>query len=945
MALADVAAIAKNYDLAEQYIKDAMEDADSPEIQERLGRLMLEKMDILKSSIISKQATPEETVTIEKAIEYIAIACKKWQEQRNTIKVIEAKLTLAGAYRAIDKEIKYESNIRSAYELDNNNEFAVTEYAALLANEGKIDDALKVLLPLINSPKYSVAIDLYTQILIRRNKDDDKENALNILLKHASLLDCELPFYRFNYIRKVLILMVELKGKDTSIEYLEGQESNSLSDISRRTLEAYIYILIGDKTEATQKAIVISKEPDNKFEWYEIRDLATLLQELNEWKLALNAWKKIVSDEYLSSDLFQMLNAARQINDYKTILQYCEKLRNKNIWHWDIVNHELDCREKFNDVENAIRVMQEYLVVCNNEKQAKIIRLRMSCLGLRTNNYAIIERNKEKLPDVECVSPLNGRLISQILKYGEKPIDAVDYAYELWRLHTDNEDANLAFISTLLPIGPTIKLPEYDIVEDGVAVLYEEKETKCQTWHIIENSPLGDIKNSRNEYSLDHSISQNMLGKREGDEFYLVQDELQDRKAVVSKIQSKYFYRCQKCFEEFSRKFPDSRSLRSFLAINADGSLNLEPMKRLVERDNSTIEQAMEMYNTELIPIQMLAQIKHVSEFIVIHHYATCPELKMKTCFGSQDEWNSALISVGKCSNIVLDITALITLLLLDNDFWGKVDKNLIVSQGTFDCLNKIEIVQDDYCSEGGWISCPDGRLTIQNKDIERAKLEQERIKSFIENVKSKCQIESGIELIEMDAEIANTCFKAIGQANAEALSLASHDNNVLWTDDLAIACLAKSEFGCERVWTQCMVSLYAGYDAPALNLKLLQYGYAFTKIGLDDLKAALEQSSWQLNNDPFKSAIEVFSDNSITLGSICGLLANFIKYVWQNTTEFTAQQITLAIFNNISRRELGFLIIEMLPLDDIFGVDCISAYKVNNVRKDWLRLNIGYNL
>ena len=136
------------------------------------------------------------------------------------------------------------------------------------------------------------------------------------------------------------------------------------------------------------------------------------------------------------------------------------------------------------------------------------------------------------------------------------------------------------------------------------------------------------------------------------------------------------------------------------------------------------------------------------------------------------------------------------------------------------------------------------------------------------------------------------------------------------------------------------MVEMINWEKSAELNLKLFKYGYTFTKTGLNDMKTAVEQSRWQVNQEPLSEILSVFSDDDVSPESIGSLFAQFVKYIWQNTTEFTAQQITLAALNQLSRRQLGNFVIQNLPIDVIFGLDCVNAGRVKEVISHWLRMN-----
>jgi tetratricopeptide (TPR) repeat protein len=937
MALAAISSEKKQWDHAEQYLTQALRESKGhPKIKEKLAELLLQKSDVWKYELIGKQPTSHEKELISKAIEYLTEACNEYK--RNTIHLVQAKLAIAYAYRGIGKFPEAEDIIRVTYELDKSNEQSSCEYAALLANKGEIDKAIGILSPLLIKPKTLIIIDLYTQLLIGRNKGNDKENANNILQEHINGLKNTIPAFCFAYIKQIVLLNVQLKGENEAIDFLD-KLPDLLSSSSCKILKGTALSLGENRDKSIEMAIAICREDKDKMTWHEKRYLAILLQGLGQWEHAITVWKEIVSGEYLSQDLYAILEAARQADNITVIYDYCTQLRENNVWDDRIINLELEYREKYNDNETATSIMQKYLQHCDKKQNADNIRLRLSCLGIRTHRYDLLENDRNKLPDVTIAHPYNGRLVVQILSHSTNPLEAVDYAYELWRLHPDDENANLGLIGSILMKGPELKLPEYDTVQPGVAVLYKEEGIEANTGHIIENSLLGNIENSRGEYSVSHCISQNTIGKKKGESFYLVRDELQDRKATILEISSKYLYRFRKCLEEFPQKFPTSKSLRSFLSFNPDGTVNLEPMKRLSKQGEKSNKEVMALYDTQFIPIYLLARHRGVSEFVVMSYYCSHPDLKIKTCFGLEDEWNFAVAAAMKTKTVVLDITALMTLLLMENDFWISIDREIVISEGTYNRLKDIEAAREDYIIEGGFVSWEKGRLLFVEKNVQQLKSEQDKVKRFIKLVGEHCHIRSGAALTTIPQSKRKLSIETIGQHNVESMVLATGKDCVFWTDDLTLGCIANLEFGCKRIWSQVLINLFGGEKKSELNVKLYAYGYTFSKIQLADLIAALESAKWQSNNKPFSDVLPVFSDNSISPESISRLFALFVKHVWQNTIEFTAQQIMLAVLNELSKRQFGFIIIKALPVDRIFGFDCINSYKVKKVINYWLRL------
>ena len=470
---------------------------------------------------IGKNPTPAEKESINKGIEYIDAACQEWKKQNKIHQMANARLMIASAYRAIGTASEAENNIKSAYDLDDSSEQVICEYAALIANRGEIDKAIELLEPISKKSQILGLVNLHAQLLINRNGQNDKNNALELLKERIADIKNTIPAFRFDYINQVALLISEIESESEAIDYIVKLSSGLLSNFSCDIIKAGIYSLGENRKKAIEMALTLCQKDCEKQEWHEKRNLAILLQSLRQWEHALNIWQEITPANYLSRDTGNLLESARRADDAKAILDFCEQLRNNQIWDDRIINFELDCREKYNDNDKAAEIMQACLQYCNNEDNAAIMRLRLSYLGLRTHRPELLEKDRNKLPEVTKVTPYSGGLVVQVLRFSSDPLQAVDYAYELWRLHPDDEDANLAYISSLLPLGPKVELPEYDTIQDGVAVLYEDETIKEKTWHIIEDSPFGNIANSRDEYSVDHYVSEAMMGKKQGDSFYL----------------------------------------------------------------------------------------------------------------------------------------------------------------------------------------------------------------------------------------------------------------------------------------------------------------------------------------------------------------------------------------------------------------------------------------
>jgi hypothetical protein len=167
-----------------------------------------------------------------------------------------------------------------------------------------------------------------------------------------------------------------------------------------------------------------------------------------------------------------------------------------------------------------------------------------------------------------------------------------------------------------------------------------------------------------------------------------------------------------------------------------------------------------------------------------------------------------AMSSLGTKSTIVLDLVSLATLRLL-----GSTRQVLPSGATRFD----------------------DGQhfmtATTQEQLDNRKALFEEWMQCVVKNV----TVLRVPELAAFDTDRRETLEKLLGREGLESAILSLRPGSILWTDDLAVAEIAKSELGTERVWTQAAIESLANRGlidrstADECHAKLLGFGFQST--------------------------------------------------------------------------------------------------------------------
>lgn len=693
------------------------------------------------------------------------------------------------------------------------------------------------------------------------------------------------------------------------------------------------------------------KDLDEDSSVHDKRRLAILMQNLGLHKEALLIWKSIVTPQYIGKDTYNLLECAERCEDAKFVIEFSKQLRSNNIWDRRIFELELHYHELFNDEEGAIALLQEYLKNPKEESYTPYVRARLSLVGIRIDQYDLIEKDPSKLPKVDEVDVRTGRLVVNVLHYGGNHSEALEYAYNLLRLNWDDSEAHITMMAVLSPIGPKISITQPESVVPGIAVRFKEDDTNVCHWHIIEDSKISPPSHSRNEHSLEHPISQAMLDKRCGDSFCLRKDDLQDRTATIQEIHSKYVYRYSECFESFESRFPNNNAIRKFIAIDKTGKFDVSPMQKLAERDAEYVKQLEEVYSTQPFPIYLMALKKGRSIVETMNYVAASPSLKIKCCVGNDQEESEAEKWMSNAKEIVLDASAIVTLMFtLSYEHILKLSRTFIVSQGTLSAFRQVESLHGDPDSMAGSYSI-DGFHPITSDDVMKAR---ENLKKLINFIETNCTIIDGLVVAELEKEKRDVLINILGRDCLESILLATQADRILWTDDLTTAALAQNEFGCYRIWTQFFFNhllekgLLDNNIVQDITVLLMQMGYYYTKPTIDTFMAAIEKSNNNVDQAPAFQVFNWFSDANVKAQGQFYIAAGVIKKAWQDIhIDHISQHITIRILERLVQRPKGYFAIEALRngITQIFGLDIINAKKAQDTIDGWLRGTRGNHI
>jgi hypothetical protein len=944
MALATRAAVGGCYEEAEKYVAMVEKKTpDNPWVAERLGQLMLMRARINEHLLRQRGPTKGEVDFLKKAEDFFTQALSKWQRENSQDGIVRVRLRRAWIRKSLSKHGQAKDDIRAAYEIDEDNPEVIFWYALTLS-EDDLDGAINLLMTVLGSGQTPDVEFLLGQMLRERHGEGDVKEAIKLLKDRLNDLSRAPADFRTSYLSLLLELQRQLQSIDDARDTLESIGEDLIGNTTRSILWIEVLWHNGDKANAIKAAKAILDKINEGTSIEDSRRLAEIFQTMGLHKEALSLWKNIVMPEYIGRDTYNSMDCARRCEDINYILDFSEKLRANGLWDRRLFELELSCREKYNDTKGAIKILQFFLESPADEAYLPYVRLYLSVSGIREGKPELIETDSAKLPSVIEVEPYIGQHVVEVLRHGPDSVLAVDYAYELVRLNWNAPWAHEAMVKSLLPDGPPVDTHEPDCVTEGTAVVYKEDDTGIKRWHIIENSPIGTPESTRKEFASSNHISQAMIGKKAGDTFYLEKDAVQERTATIEEVMSKYKYRFNVCFDELNTTFSQLKTVRKIIVTNDKGEYDFSALERMAQERAESAQMLEDLYKNNLFPLYALANKKSASMIQTMNTIIAGTDVRLKCCLGTDDEQAEAIQSLTAVKTIVLDSTAVVTLLFAD--LYRYIDElpiKFATTEGVLNDLKRTEILKFDPTAESGTFSV-DGFMPISQADVKKR---QETIRDLIEFMKKKCHVESGLVVATLEKDRRNQLLQIFGHAGLESMMLSAQADYVLWTDDLATAFFAKGEFGCRRVWTQVVFQHFAELNnlskdlSMDVSLKLFRMGYYYVRPSVPIIVRAVHEVAGKVDSPPLRQVLDWFSDENADKHGQFMFAAGAIKQIWQSSLlENLVQQVTIRIMENLSRRPGGMEIIQGLHqnIDRIFGVDVVNAQKTKQIIEGWLR-------
>ena len=964
-----------HYDRAERYARLASAALPNNSIPWLvLGQaILLNELEEANGGDSPEPAAPSDEARIREAETCFTQALTLAQAERQASSEVQALIGRAQARIALKDTEGAGKDIELAHSLEREDANGLCEYGIVLRSRGSLTEAIDVL-----RRAASVGgrddIDYHLAVTLReRDEPGDLQEATELLTRAISRPD-SIPAGDFPF-----AVAAAIEALSTAERYhdadalLSSIAEGRLPGVTMRTLRANLRLAQGKFDQASKLAdealsgLTFDTSADNR------RKLAALLHDLGRYRDALPLWQTLAPAGTTGTDTRRLLDCAARLGREDIVNEVSRQLQPEHS-AGDAGNAatQLDKLER-SDPEAALDALEEML---REHPEDRLLKLRRSIVAARLGKNDLVVADPNSMPPAREIPPALGRAAVQFMRDGGRANEALAYAYELLRHQGANVDAHRAYLAALGPVGPMPHVPDFDSAGPGAALSFLEEGSNTEKWVLLEEG--NDADEALDEYGPQHPMTRAVKGKKAGEKFQLPEGRFSRRQATVKQMISKYAYRYMDVLINWQARFPGQAEIEmsyvrgdaipwddmvdgfeslfeaSYVHTNGNGHGNGVANGNGAAKNGlangkangaggkreDLLKNAERTYADNSIPIHAVAERLNLNDLQTVFMLAQRPEAPLKCCTGSAEELEGALGAFERANAVVLDLTAIATLCMLGRlNLLPTWPRQFVISQSTLAELRRLAF-------EDTLLRLPPGfsaSINVNGNDGKRADVQ---LKGLADALQSVCRVRDSAVLASIDPERRERLVNFFGRHGAESIVIASMPGHVLWTDDMILADLAKTEFGVRRVWTEAALQAraQAGNLDPAelatASTKLAGWGYSFTTPSIETLLRAGSVAVWNPDQFPLKQALDQFASDSMNMSDAVRLAAELIVKMY-NDQYLRGQRrtVTSRLLDRLALRPGGKEAIETLPrsLPIRFGLDLIRARELSDVVRGWM--------
>jgi hypothetical protein len=406
---------------------------------------------------------------------------------------------------------------------------------------------------------------------------------------------------------------------------------------------------------------------------------------------------------------------------------------------------------------------------------------------------------------------------------------------------------------------------------------------------------------------------------------------------TISEIQSNYVRAFQEVFETQEEWFGDNAGLwRVKLPKHEDGRVAFGPIfKSAIERE-SHVHDVVALYRQGLLTQSSLARRLGCHVFSAWVYLTSDPGVgvRFSTSGLAETADECALLAEGDI-RLVVDISALLTIrcLELESEI-TRAFKEPIIAQAVLDEISAAIHREEMFAAPREYVSISSqhGKIVGHNVSDEVAKHNVAAIKDFESWVRNFCRVAPVPQVLSDYGEDLQNLDFLVGEMEACTILLAKSQGNILYSDDLLVRQLTRSELRSPSVSTESVLAHLRRVKAieesehTSKVLRLFKLNYREIRISPGLVLAAASESQWGLAG-AFEAVCSAIRGGNQERSSLIPILAECLLEIDSSpasetaklqlscrllncaTTRFNAAHTASAIINTIQSRSLLYLV------------------------------------
>jgi nucleoside phosphorylase/tetratricopeptide (TPR) repeat protein len=840
-----------------------------------------------------------------------------------------------GKVRHLLGDRRAEADYLAAIELGRPDQGMRTEYAGLLIEIERYDDALRELGAEQGEP---TGTRMFYEAAARygRNAGDDRQQA-NALLRRVIASD---PCERWEDAHILLVQWAtDNKTQPEARAAIDATTLRNSHPLIYHTLCGWLARSEGNLEVAKREFREALKCPSEAVSREHLFLLAQALMSVGEDELALPLLERCYQPGMFNVECRALLDCAQKLERHDVTISVCRELRLAGVAEPRVVEREINLLQMY-DLHAALEVAQQYLA---SHPQDRIFALWQSTLAIRLDRKDLLIADLSRLPTVNDLTPQGAGLVINILRESGDYAAALGYAYEALRTHFDQEFAHGQFLAHFLQLSKDLSgLCVGGPITLGMAICYREEHEDIDRWVILEDSPSPDL--ARGELGPCHPMSVALIGREPGENVVVSDSGVQQRTVMIRDACHKFIYRFRDCLSQYQIRFPGGSAIQ-LMHVGTGDEFDPSVIIKGLKSRKECVQRLDDMYRKGPLPFATYTELAGPDEFGVWWHLVSDQTLGIRCFDGRADGLSEGMELARSAKTLVLDIIALITLAQVDLlPLMNGSSRTLVVSQATFDRLQDLlERAEEKTPSEGS-LQLVDGD---QLEMVTAVPGQQERYQAFLAGIRdavsNNCQIQSCPQAAALPPKQRHILTEVLGRHNLESLLLARGGDVALWSDDLLMGVLGRADFQTRRVWTQAVLFVLRQEDVITQRdfdhavAKLAGWHYHGILFNEEAVIAAAEIAEWRMDRWPIPAFMQYLGNAEIDAMARLRIVAQAIKSVWRRDVLLHArEEFLFALLAGLGSVQMIRRLYRAIP--GLFSVDVFSAEHVQTCIAVWLR-------